>query len=196
MYNRSCYATLTYNNTVIQKRVGGNFTGLKPEKLEVLDFIYEINVIGTSVWSFGKIYKIIGTIRNYIASSLYLRGSSKYKVKDELNISGLNKFPLGILFPVYGNKKFETRAIKFISGKSKHNYLDSKKLIGYPKTDFELLKNVNGKLKVSFGNYEKILESLIESREIKGNKRFKYEIERNIIGKRDILPILISSDIL
>ena len=200
MYNRSCYATLTYNNTIVQKRVGGNFTGLKlkPKKLEVLAFTYEINVVGTSVWSLSKIYKVIGSIKYDLASflNLNLKGSSKYKVEEKLGINGSKGFALEASFPINGKKKFKAEIIKSILGASKYNYFNIKELIGYPKTDFELLKDVNGKLKVSFGSYEKILEALTESRDIKGNKKFKYEMNKDVVGKRDIISMLISSDIL
>ena len=121
MYNRSCYATLTYNNTIVQKRVGGNFTGLKlkPKKLEVLAFTYEINVVGTSVWSLSKIYKVIGSIKYDLASflNLDLKGSSKYKVEEKLDINGSKEFTLEALFPINGNKKFKYEMNKDIVGK-------------------------------------------------------------------------------
>ncbi|KKL17040.1 hypothetical protein LCGC14_2489560, partial [marine sediment metagenome] len=194
----------TFNNTIVQKRVGGNFTGLKlkPKKLEVLAFTYEINVVGTSVWSLSKIYKVIGSIKYDLASflNLDLKGSSKYKVEEKLDINGSKEFTLEALFPINGNKKFKAEIIKSILGISKHHYFNIKELIG--KTDFELLRDVNGKLKVSFASYKKIcfgnkkiLESLIELRDIKGNKKFKYEMNKDIVGKRDIISMLISSDI-
>ncbi len=180
MYNRSCYNTLTYNNTVKSRPIGATFTEPIVREIEYVKRVYEFNVTGTSRWSFVNILNVIGNVKNKLTSSLNLRGSSKYQVKDELNIYGVNKFQLGSLLSVNGNKKFENNKI-------------FKSVYGISKFEFGIVKNINGLVNIDGVLYK---DSASILKYIKGSKKFNCKLNKGIVGKRDIISTLASLDIL
>jgi len=181
-------ATITHTKTVsvktrvwnpIPQKVVEEGIGKVYKKPKVRVVKFEIPVIGTKLFEFTKVYKVVGTIKRILVAGWNLIATKQFSIKKEVIVSATKKIEVISSNILKGSKLISIAVTKQIHGNLKIR-VSTLTVLGISSHQVGLSKEIKG------SKHFDIKKDFT----LKGSKQIKVNKSQDIKGKKSIIHIL------
>ena len=182
-------ATITHTKTVsvktrvwnpIPQKVVEEGIGKVYKKPKVRIVKFEIPIIGTKLFEFTKVYKVVGTIKRFLVAGFNLIATKQFSIKKEVIVSATKKIEVISSNILKGSKLISIAVTKQIYGNLKRSLVSTLTVLGISSHQVGLSKDIKG------SKHFDIKKDIT----LKGSKQIKVSKSQNIKGKKSIIHIL------